>query len=56
MVDDVEKRLNLLFDALNCETLPDHVTDALVRITEGMSSLLRERRGRDADRPFCSQR
>ncbi|KAG9093871.1 hypothetical protein FS749_013601 [Ceratobasidium sp. UAMH 11750] len=31
MVDDIECRLNVLFDALNCETLSRAVVDQLIR-------------------------
>jgi len=41
-VDDVEKRLNLLFDALNCETLSQNVTDALINIARAMQGRDRE--------------
>lgn len=34
-MDDIEKRLNPLFDALNCETLSQNVTDALINISRG---------------------
>ena len=40
MMDDVEKRLNRLFDALNCETLSQDVTDVLLDIARGKSPLL----------------
>ena len=39
-MDDVEKRLNPLFDALNCETLSQSVTDALLNIARGKSPRL----------------
>jgi len=42
-VDDVEKRLNPLFDGLNCETLSQNVTDALINIARGKSPWLRHR-------------
>ncbi|KAF9644242.1 hypothetical protein BDM02DRAFT_1054166 [Thelephora ganbajun] len=42
LVDDVEKRVNLLFDALNCETLSQNVTDALINIARAMQAHDRE--------------
>ena len=48
-MDDVEKRLNLLFDALNCETLSENVTDALINIARGESPQLRQCLDHDAD-------
>lgn len=35
LVDDTERRLNTLFDALNCETLPPSVIDELLEIVKG---------------------
>lgn len=35
MVDDTERRLNALFDALNCETLSKPVVEQLVTLTNG---------------------
>lgn len=35
LLDDVEKRLNPLFDALNCETLPEPVVEKLLVMTQG---------------------
>lgn len=42
VVDDIEKRLNLLFDALNCDTLPQTITDPLTEITRAMRAHDRE--------------
>ncbi|QRV81661.1 transporter protein Sec31 [Ceratobasidium sp. AG-Ba] len=36
MVDDIERRLNVLFDALNCETLSRPVVDQLITLVEAM--------------------
>ncbi|TDL22025.1 hypothetical protein BD410DRAFT_276586 [Rickenella mellea] len=38
MVDDTERRLNALFDALNCETLSPSVVDQLIELTEAMAA------------------
>lgn len=35
MVDDIERRLNVLFDALNCETLSRPVVDQLLTLVQG---------------------
>lgn len=35
MIDDTERRLNTLFDALNCETLSPPVVGQLGQLTEG---------------------
>lgn len=35
MVDDTERRLNVLFDALNCETLTQSTVEALHEIIQG---------------------
>ena len=35
MVDDLERRVNLLFDALNCETLSEIVVEHLLALTSG---------------------
>jgi protein transport protein SEC31 len=35
MVDDVERRLSPLFDALNCETLPAPIVELLIVLTRG---------------------
>ena len=35
MVDDTERRLNALFDALNCDTLSSSVVNQLNELTEG---------------------
>lgn len=35
MVDDTERRLNVLFDALNCETLSQSAVDGLNGIEQG---------------------
>ena len=34
-MDDLERRLNPLFDALNCETLPEGVVEKLLVMTQG---------------------
>ena len=39
MVDDTERRLNALFDSLNCETLSPPVLEQLNSLTEGQSPL-----------------
>ena len=36
LVDDLERRINPLFDALNCDTLSKPVVDQLVLLTNGM--------------------
>lgn len=36
MVDDLERRINPLFDALNCETLSKPVVDQLLVLIQGM--------------------
>ncbi|KAK0477770.1 hypothetical protein IW261DRAFT_1551835 [Armillaria novae-zelandiae] len=38
LVDDVERRVNPLFDALNCETLSKPVTDQLLVLTRAMEA------------------
>lgn len=38
MVDDTERRLNVLFDALNCETLEPSTVEALHEIIQGTLS------------------
>ena len=48
-MDDIEKRLNPLFDGLNCETLSQNVTDALINIARGKSPRLRYRLNHDPD-------
>jgi protein transport protein SEC31 len=35
MVDDLERRINPLFDALNCETLSKSVAEQLLVLTQG---------------------
>lgn len=35
LVDDLERRINPLFDALNCETLAKPVLDQLLVLTRG---------------------
>lgn len=35
IVEDLERRINPLFDALNCETLSRPVVDQLVVLTRG---------------------
>lgn len=35
LVDDLERRINQLFDALNCETLSPYVNDQLVVLVQG---------------------
>jgi len=37
-VDDLERRINPLFDALNCETLSKPVVDQLLVLTRAMES------------------
>ena len=36
MVDDLERRINPLFDALNCETLSKPVVNQLLVLIQGM--------------------
>jgi len=38
LADEIEKRLNPLFDALNCESLPRNVTDGLGKIVQAMNA------------------
>ncbi|TFK38647.1 hypothetical protein BDQ12DRAFT_683110 [Crucibulum laeve] len=38
MAADVERRLNALFDALNCDTLPKPVVDQLIVLTRAMAA------------------
>ncbi|XP_006463619.1 hypothetical protein AGABI2DRAFT_225478 [Agaricus bisporus var. bisporus H97] len=38
LADDVERRVNSLFDALNCETLSEPVVDQLVVLTKAMAA------------------
>jgi protein transport protein SEC31 len=38
IVDDVERRLNPLFDALNCETLSEGVLEQLAVLTKAMEA------------------
>jgi len=38
LVDDLERRINPLFDALNCETLSRPVVDQLVVLTRAMDA------------------
>ncbi|KAB5591449.1 hypothetical protein CTheo_5094 [Ceratobasidium theobromae] len=38
MVDDIERRLNVLFDALNCETLSRPVVDQLATLVQAMQA------------------
>ncbi|CAE6335144.1 unnamed protein product [Rhizoctonia solani] len=38
MVDDIERRLNVLFDPLNCETLSSPVIEQLITLTQSMQS------------------
>lgn len=40
MVEDLERRIGPLFDALNCETLSPPVCDQLVQLTQGVYSRL----------------
>lgn len=40
LVDDLERRINPLFDALNCETLSQPVVDQLLVLTRGMTVYL----------------
>ncbi|KAG6331883.1 hypothetical protein ID866_7205 [Astraeus odoratus] len=42
MVDDLERRINALFDALNCETLSKPVVDQLLELTRAMDAHDRE--------------
>ena len=37
IVDDLERRINPLFDALNCETLSKPVCEQLLVLSQGMS-------------------
>ncbi|KAF9235609.1 hypothetical protein BU15DRAFT_89522 [Melanogaster broomeanus] len=37
MVDDLERRINSLFDALNCETLSQPIVDQLLVLTQAMA-------------------
>ncbi len=34
-IDDTEKRLNLLFDELNCETVPEDILQGLSALVQG---------------------
>jgi protein transport protein SEC31 len=36
LVDDLERRINPLFDALNCETVSRPVVDQLIVLTRGL--------------------
>lgn len=38
MVDDTERRLNVLFDGLNCETVPQTIVDELLDIVKAIES------------------
>ena len=38
LVDDLERRINPLFDALNCDSLSKPVVDQLLVLTEGVIS------------------
>ena len=38
-MDDTERRLNVLFDGLNCETVPASVIDELTDIVKGLLPL-----------------
>ncbi|CCO35857.1 Protein transport protein sec31 [Rhizoctonia solani AG-1 IB] len=38
VVDDIERRLNVLFDALNCKTLSSPVIEQLITLTQSMQS------------------
>jgi protein transport protein SEC31 len=38
LVDDLERRINPLFDALNCETLSKPVVDQLIVLTRAMDA------------------
>ncbi|KAL4065959.1 hypothetical protein J3A83DRAFT_4432363 [Scleroderma citrinum] len=42
MVDDLERRINALFDSLNCETLSKPVVDQLLELTRAMEAHDRE--------------
>lgn len=35
LVDDTERRIDLLFDSLNCETLPDSTVEQLLVLVKG---------------------
>ncbi len=39
MTDDLERRINPLFDALNCEALSKPVCDQLLVLTQGMPNI-----------------
>jgi len=39
MVEDLERRIGALFDALNCETLSKPVVDQLLELTRGGSMI-----------------
>jgi protein transport protein SEC31 len=40
LADDLERRINPLFDALNCETLSQSVVDQLLVLTRGKRLLV----------------
>jgi len=42
LVEDLERRINPLFDALNCETLSKYVCDQLVVLSEAIAQHDRE--------------
>jgi len=42
LADDLDRRINSLFDALNCETLSDPVVDQLLDLTNAMAARDRE--------------
>lgn len=42
MVEDLERRIGALFDALNCETLSKPVVDQLLELTRAMEGHERE--------------
>ena len=37
IVDDTDRRLNILFDGLNDESVPDHAVDQMLEISKGQS-------------------
>lgn len=45
MADDLERRINPLFDALNCETLSKPIVDQLLVLIQGMSGLFGVEKG-----------
>lgn len=45
VVEDLERRIGSLFDALNCETLPDSAVDQLLVLVKGEFRLVDIRLG-----------